>query len=261
MRGLRASGSRCGTLAAGSLSLRLGLVCGPPCGPALALAPLQAPLLAASALWDHAAARSRPGRFHCDSGWSAGRPAALRSPSLRSKLPCSRPPRFGITLRTGRTAGSTRRHKLHILSPAFGQGAVVTLCLLLHKKPLRWAFYGNLNPTPGRPGPACGRPWALPIRSGVCLPCAPVLRASCCHAAAAAQRAAVPTPFVPSGHFPLTGGIGPTTRNTNTRALALLGLCSSLRSIRAAPLASALLLISPRPRRTAPASPVRSGRR
>ena len=53
----------------------------------------------------------------------------------------------------------------------------------------------------------------------------------------------------------------PPTRNTNTRALALLGLCSSLRSIRAAPLASALLLISPRPRRTAPASPVRSGRR
>ena len=93
-----------------------------------------------------------------------------------------------VTLRAGRTAGSTRRHKLHILSPAFGQGAVVTLCLLLHKKPLRWAFYGNLNPTPGRPGPACGRPWALPIRSGVCLPCAPVLRASCCHAAAAAQR-------------------------------------------------------------------------
>ena len=42
--------SRCGTLAAGSLSLRLGLVSGPPCGPALALTPLQAPLLAAFAL-------------------------------------------------------------------------------------------------------------------------------------------------------------------------------------------------------------------
>ena len=39
-----------------------------------------------------------------------------------------------------------------------------------------------------------------------------------CHAAAAARRAAVPTPFVPAGHFPLTGGIGPAVRNTTTRA-------------------------------------------
>ena len=41
-----------------------------------------------------------------------------------------------------------------------------------------------------------------------------------CHAAAAARRAAVPTPFVPAGHFPLTGGIGPAVRNTNTRAFS-----------------------------------------
>ena len=45
----------------------------------------------------HAAARARPGRFRCDSGWSPGRLAALRSPSLRSKLPCARPPRFSLT--------------------------------------------------------------------------------------------------------------------------------------------------------------------
>ena len=245
MRGLRASGSRCGTLAAGSLSLRLGLVCGPPCGPALALAPLQAPLLAASALRDHAAP-VRDARLPCDSGHerSGFRPSLVRLPRSGPGSLLTTAPRFGITLRTGRTAGSTRRHKLHILSPAFGQGAVVTLCLLLHKKPLRWAFYGNLNPTPGRPGPACGRPWALPIRFGVCLPCAPALRASSCHAAAAARRAAS------------------LRLGTQTLGLsALPGLCSSLRSIRAAPLASALLLISPRPRRTAPASPVRSGRR
>ena len=38
-------------------------------------------------------------------------------------------------------------------------------------------------PTPGRPGPAVGGPWALPIRSAVCLPCAHILRASLCHAA------------------------------------------------------------------------------
>ena len=35
-------------------------------------------------------------------------------------------------------------------------------------------------PTPGRPGPAYSGPWALPIRSGVCLPCVPILRASLC---------------------------------------------------------------------------------
>lgn len=86
---------------AGSLSLRLGLVSGPPRGPALALAPLQAPLLTASAL-KH------------------------------------------ITLRIGHAAGSTT------------------------------------PPTPGRPGPAYSGPWALPIRSGVCLPCVPILRASLC---------------------------------------------------------------------------------
>ena len=66
---------------------------------------LAAPL--ACALRDHAAARSRPGRFRCGSGWSPGRPAAPRSPSLRSKLPCSRPPRFflsrcGLGARPGR---------------------------------------------------------------------------------------------------------------------------------------------------------------
>ena len=43
------------------------------------------------------AARARPGRFRCDSGCSPGRLAALRSPSLRSKLPCARPPRFSLT--------------------------------------------------------------------------------------------------------------------------------------------------------------------
>ena len=89
--------SRCNTLAAGSLSLRLGLVSGPPRGPVLALAPLQAPLLTACALRCHAAARSRSGRFRCGSGWSPGRLAALRSPSLRSKLPCSRPARFSLS--------------------------------------------------------------------------------------------------------------------------------------------------------------------
>ena len=31
---------------------------------------------------------------------------------------------------------------------------------------------------PGNPGPACGGPWALPIRSGVCRSYAPALRAS-----------------------------------------------------------------------------------
>ena len=45
----------------------------------------------------HAAARARPGRFRCDSGWSPGRLAALCSPLLRSKLPCARPPRFSLT--------------------------------------------------------------------------------------------------------------------------------------------------------------------
>ena len=94
-------GRRCHAAArsrAGSLSLRLGLVSGPPRGPVLALAPLQAPLLTASAL-KH------------------------------------------ITLRIGRADGSTT------------------------------------PPTPGRPGPAFGGPWALPIRSGVCLPYAPMGRA------------------------------------------------------------------------------------
>ena len=99
------------------------------------------------------------------------------------RLPCA----LIVTLRAGRPGGATRPPNLHILSPAFGQGAVVTPCLLRHKKPLRWTFYGNLNPTPGRPGPVLGRPWALPIRSGLCLPCAPALRASYCHAAARSQ--------------------------------------------------------------------------
>lgn len=72
------------------------------------------------------------------------------------------------------------------------------------------------------------------------LPCTPILRASCCHATAATRRAAVPTPFAPSGHFPLIGGIGPPTRATHKAACA--ALCSpSLRSIRAAPHAFALL--------------------
>ena len=56
----------------------------------------------------HAAARARPGRFRCDSGWSPGRLAALCSPSLRSKLPCSRPARFSITLRHARGPGRFR---------------------------------------------------------------------------------------------------------------------------------------------------------
>ena len=43
----------------------------------------------------HAAARSRPGRFRCDSGHKQPGCARLGLyPSLRSKLPCSRPPRF-----------------------------------------------------------------------------------------------------------------------------------------------------------------------
>ena len=103
-------GRRCHAAArsrAGSLSLRLGLVSGPPCGPVLALAPLQAPLLTACALRCHAAARSRSGRFRCGSGWSPGRPAALCSPSLRSKLPCSRPARFSLS-RCGLGAWSGR---------------------------------------------------------------------------------------------------------------------------------------------------------
>ena len=45
----------------------------------------------------HAAARARPGRFRCDSGWSPGRLAALCSPTLPSKLPSARPPRFSLT--------------------------------------------------------------------------------------------------------------------------------------------------------------------
>lgn len=43
---------------------------------------------------------------------------------------------------------------------------------------------GSATPsTSGKPGPTCGRSWALPIRSGVCFPYAPILRTSCCHAA------------------------------------------------------------------------------
>ena len=111
----------------------------------------------------HAAARSRPGRFRCDSGWSPGRPAALRSPSLCSKLPCSRPPRFFLS--------------------RCGLGA--------------------------RPGRQLLRLRADPVRP-----------------------------------------------------LAVPGLCPSApESVSPVRLPSALLLISPRPRRTAPASPVRSGRR
>ena len=45
----------------------------------------------------HAATRSRPDRFRCGSGWSPGRHAALCSPSLRSKLSCSRPARFSLS--------------------------------------------------------------------------------------------------------------------------------------------------------------------
>ena len=73
------------------------------------------------------------------------------------------------------------------------------------------------RPTPGRPGSASGRPWALPIRSRLISPMR-LSSALLYHAAAAARRAAVPTPFVPAGHFPLTGGIGPAVRNTTTRA-------------------------------------------
>ena len=95
---LRASLSRCGTLAVGSLSLRLGLVSGPPRGPVLALASLQAPLLTACAL-------------------------------------------LIVTLRIGRMVGSISR------------------------------------PTPPKPTRAWGAPWAFGIRSGVCLPYAPMGRA------------------------------------------------------------------------------------
>ena len=110
-------GRRCHAAArsrAGSLSLRLGLVSGPPRGPVLALAPLQAPLLTACAL-------------------------------------------LIVTLRIGRMAGSTT------------------------------------PPTPGKPGPAYGRPWALPIRSGVCLPYAPILRASLSRCGGCATRGFPPT--------------------------------------------------------------------
>ena len=156
-------GRRCHAAArsrAGSLSLRLGLVSGPPRGPVLALAPLQAPLLTACAL-------------------------------------------LIVTLRIGRMAGS--------ITPT----------------------------TPPKPTRAWGAPWAFGIRSVVISPVR-LWVALLYHAAAAAQRAAVPTPFVPAGHFPLTGGIGPAVRNTNTRAFSPPWFVFSLRSIRAAPHASAL---------------------
>ena len=125
-------GRRCHAAArsrAGSLSLRLGLVSGPPRGPVLALAPLQAPLLAACAL-------------------------------------------LIVTLRIGRIAGSTT------------------------------------PPTPCKPGPAYGRPWALPIRSGVCLPYAPMGRASLSRCGGCATRGC-PYPFCPCGTFPPDRGNRP----------------------------------------------------
>ena len=47
-----------------------------------------------SASFCHASLASRPGRLPSVSGWSSGRPAALRSSSLRSIRPCSAAQRF-----------------------------------------------------------------------------------------------------------------------------------------------------------------------
>ena len=62
-------------------------VCGARCAPAPGR----------SALLCHASLASRPGRLPSDSGWSSGRPAALRSPSLQSRLPCSAAQRFPLS--------------------------------------------------------------------------------------------------------------------------------------------------------------------
>ena len=59
-------------------------------------------------------------------------------------------------------------------------------------------------PTPGRPGSASGCPWTLPIRSGVCRPYAPALRASYYHASSplfsgsTSSRALMPTSIMES---------------------------------------------------------------
>ena len=58
--------------------------CGPPWFAGIRSVVISPMRLSSALSCYHAAARSRPGRFRCDSGWSAGRPAALRSPSLRS---------------------------------------------------------------------------------------------------------------------------------------------------------------------------------
>ena len=125
----------------------------------------------------HAAARARPGRFRCGSGWSPGRHAAL----------CAYPPRLnGITLPLGARPG---RQLLRLRANPVRPMAVPGLC-------------------PSAPESVS------PVRLSSAL---------LYHAAAAAQRAA----SLRLG----TQTVGPS---------ALLGLCSSLQSIRAAPHASAL---------------------
>ena len=169
--------SRCGTLAAGSLSLRLGLVSGPPRGPALALAPLQAPLLAACAL-------------------------------------------LIVTLRIGRMAGSItpttppKPTRAWGAPWAFGIRSVVISPVRLWVA-LKWSHApigriagSTTPPTPCKPGPAYGRPWALPIRSGVCLPYAPMGRASLSRCGGCATRGC-PYPFCPCGTFPPDRGNRP----------------------------------------------------
>ena len=142
-------GRRCHAAArsrAGSLSLRLGLVSGPPRGPVLALAPLQAPLLTACALLM----------------------VTLRIGRMAGSITPTTPPK------PTRAWGAPW---------AFGIRSVVISPVRL-RVALKWSHApigriagSTTPPTPGKPGPAYGRPWALPIRSGVCLPYAPMGRA------------------------------------------------------------------------------------
>ena len=186
-------GRRCHAAArsrAGSLSLRLGLVSGPPRGPVLALAPLQAPLLTACALRCHAAARSRAGSLSLRLGLVSGPPRgpALALASLQAPLltACAL---LIVTLRIGRMAGSItpttppKPTRAWGAPWAFGIRSVVISPVRLWVA-LKWSHApigriagSTTPPTPGRPGSASGRPWALPIRSGVCLPYAPMGRA------------------------------------------------------------------------------------
>ena len=131
---------------AGSLSLRLGLVSGPPRGPVLALAPLQAPLLTACALL---IVTLRIGRM-------AGSitPTTPPKPTRAWGAPWA----FGI--------------RSVVISPVR-----LWVALKWSHAPIGRIAGSTTPPTPGKPGPAYGRPWALPIRSGVCLPYAPMGRA------------------------------------------------------------------------------------